>query len=153
MINLSKKSSTKTLLQAFKHSWRILKSVLRCCCLIGKTVIVVVESFHLSVLTISCKKLSSNTILPTDSSLIGFLWCLPHQHDVVCQQCQKPFVIHLFSVKYGGALLRWAYESRPPSYFLITGMHPTLPFHHMVISCSPLKWGVRMLICQPLRSQ
>lgn len=66
------------------------------------------------------------------------------------QRCQKPFMILSFSVKYGGALLRWAYESKPVSYFLISCMPPPPPlFHHMVISCSPLKWGVRTLICQP----
>lgn len=80
---------------------------------------------------------------------LDFLKCFLYQHESVCQRCQKPFMIHLFSVKYGGALLRWAYESKPPSYFLISGMPPTLLFHHMVISCSPLKWGVWMLICQP----
>lgn len=95
----------------------------------------------------------SNTILLTVSSLIWFLKCFSYQHGVTCQQCQKPFMIHLFSVKYGGALLRWAYESRPPSYFLISCMPPTLPFHHMVISCSQLKWGMWMLICQPLCSK
>lgn len=62
--------------------------------------------------------------------------------------------MHLFSVKYGGALLRWAYESRPSSYFLISSMPPTFLFHHMVISCSLLKWAVWMLICQlPSRSK
>lgn len=97
--------------------------------------------------------LSSNTILLTDPSLIGFLKCFPCQHGGVFQRCQKPFVIHLLSVEYGGALLCWACESRPPSYFLISGIPPTLPFHHMVISCSLLKWAVWMLICPSPRSK
>lgn len=63
-------------------------------------------------------------------------------------------VIHTqFSVKYGGALLHRAYESSPSSYFLISSMPPTALFHHMVISCSLLKRGVWILICQPPRSQ
>ena len=111
----------------------------------------VMSSFCFDI-SLQMRYFSSNAILLTDSSLIGFLKCFPYQQDGVCQQCQKPFVIHLFSVKYGGALLHWAYESRPPSYFLISGMPPTLLFHHMVISCSLLKWGVWMLICQPPRS-
>lgn len=80
-----------------------------------------------------------------------FFKCFPYQHGATCQQCQKPFMIHLFSVKYGGALLHWAYESRPPSYFLISCMPSTLLFHHMVISCSWLKWDMWMLICHPPR--
>lgn len=48
---------------------------------------------------------------------LDFLKCFPYQHEGICQRCQKPFMIHLFSVKYGGALLRWAYESRPPELF------------------------------------
>lgn len=113
----------------------------------------VMSAFFCFDIALQIRYFPQNTTLLTDSSLIGFLKCCTYQHRDTCQQCQKPFMIHLFSVKHGGALLDWAYESKPQSYFLISGMPPTLLFHHMVISCSPLKWGVWMLICHPPRSK
>lgn len=68
-----------------------------------------------------------------------FFKCFLYQIGDTCQQCQKPFMIHLFNVKYGGVLLRGVCESRPPSYFLISCMPTTRLCHHIVISCSEMK--------------
>lgn len=99
------------------------------------------HSCHISVLTRWCKLDTFLICHATESfiSNLNFFKCFLYQHGDTCQQCQKPFMIHLFNVKYGGVLLRGACESRPPSYFLISCMPTTRLCHHIVISCSEMK--------------
>ena len=89
------------------------------------------------------KTRSWHTVLMTDSSLIGFL------NAFLCSSARSQSLYTCLVSNNVGLCSGELMSQGNSSYFLISDMPPTLLFHHMVISCFLLKWGMWMFICQP----